>query len=275
MGFLSNIKNKFVKKDQSLESLMTRDNLLRLRFGTILDYRHINDVSIMLGENEYCFYKDKSFIYEEKEEIVGYKSRNDGVSIRIANGFSYRTGNGDSKAIKKVKEIEHKGILYLTNKRVIYVCDKVGFEKKITDITSIQGAYSFLILQIGSKTYKFTTPSADEFIVAFKELCNIDVTKLPEPSETTSNAYDGEITFESGRVDPLYYLVGSALIKTDGYCTYIHRKLFPIKYIRMLKMYEDLIKDGVIADERTEDGRYKVIMSYKDWLENRVKNKQY
>lgn len=275
MGLFNKIKSKTKKNDIGLESLMERDTLLRLRFGSILDYRHIKNVSIMLGENEYCFFKDNAEITEEKEETIGYKSNYDGFSINVARGLSFRTGDGKSQPIKKTKEIEYKGILYLTNKRVIYVSEKIGFDKKIADITSIQGMYGILILQIGSKTYSFTTSYADEFLQVFNDVCSIDITKLPEPRETPVNAYDGEVIFESGKADPLYYLVGSGLIKNGGNPTLIHRRLLPIKYMRIYNIVQDLIKENVIADERTEDGRYKVIMTYEEWLNKRIANKEY
>lgn len=270
MGLFSNFINKVKKDDEILKSLMDKDALLRLRFGTFHDYRHIHDVSIILNENEYCFFKDKCSICDEKEEIAGYKSQHDGVNFRVTQGLSYRTGGSKSNPIKKTKEIEYDGVLYLTNKRVIYVCEKFGFDKKISDITSIQGIYSMLNLQIANKTYRLSTPSAEEFLIAFNEVCMIDITKLPEPKETPSKAYDGEIIFESGKVDPLYYLVGSGLIKTNGHFTYIYRKLNPIQYRRMYNMVEDLIKDNVIIDEIDKDGKYKVIMTYEEWLNRRI-----
>ena len=67
---------------------MDKETLLRLRFGTVLDYAHIKNISIILKENEYCFYKDKCVIYESKEETIGYESDYKGFNVRVASGIN-------------------------------------------------------------------------------------------------------------------------------------------------------------------------------------------
>jgi uncharacterized protein YehS (DUF1456 family) len=130
MGLFNLFKKTNSKNDVKSESLMDKDSLVRLLFGSVMDFKHIKDVSIILEPNEYCFFKDKCFVYEEKEVIEGYKSEYDGVSFKVMKGLNYRIGSGKSKPIKKMKETTYEGILYLTSSRIIFVCEKYGLIKE-------------------------------------------------------------------------------------------------------------------------------------------------
>lgn len=271
MGLLNIFKNK--KED--LLSLMDKETLLRLRFGTVLDYVHIKDISIILKENEYCFYKDKCVIYESKEESVGYESGYNGINFHLTSGVNIKKGKSKSKSIISVKETEYSGILYLTNKRVIFINDTKGFEKPLSAITSVQGISPILTLQINNKSFRFSTPSASEFINVFYELNLMEVDKVLEPKLFPSNVFDEDLFYENAKEDPIYYLVANGLIKNSGRFTAIQREFLPVKYRRLAHIVQSLIDDGIILDERTDEGYYKINIDYTEWITNRIKNKEY
>ena len=225
-----------------------------------------------MKDNEYCFYKDNCILFDSKEETVEYKSEYNGVNINVARGFNISTGHGKAKPIKKIKQIEYKGILYLTNKRIIFINDSKGFDKSISALTSIQGFANSLNLQIGNKYYNFTTQTAEEFLSLFYELKLMDIEKIQDPKNFPLNVFEKNTSYNTAKEDPLYYIVVSGLIKNEGHLTYIMRKLVPVSYKRIYEIINSLIEDKIILDERTSDGNYKINISYEEWLTNRINN---
>ena len=120
-----------------------------------------------------------------------------------------------------------------------------------------------------------STPASAEFISAFYELNLMNIEKIVEPKSFPSNVFDEKTSYNTGKEDPLYYLVATGLIKNEGRFTLILRKFLPIKYRRLYMILESLIEDKIILDERTEEGNYKVNITYEEWLMNRIKNKEY
>ena len=149
------------------KSLMPIDVLKAIDNGQLTK---INTGTLNLGENEFCYYIDKTNIKEQKEVTTGYTGKNGSFSFKFNNGVQYRTGSSAGKAIKEIQTTTYNGILYITNKRIIFTSTKDSFDKTFDKITSILQFNDSINLQIGSKTYTIYTNTAKQFIEVFNLL---------------------------------------------------------------------------------------------------------
>lgn len=153
------------------KSLMGIDGIKTINEGKI---PNIQGTNLNLSNGETCCYMDKAYTFKDKTITTGYTGRNSGVSIRIAKGLSYRTGGGNSQAIREIQRTTYNGILYLTTKRIIYTSQNESFDKTFDKITSIQEAKDGLIIQIGSNTYSIVTNTHSEFMKVFNLIKQIN-----------------------------------------------------------------------------------------------------
>lgn len=128
---------------------------------------NIQGTNLNLASGETCCYMDKAYTFKDKTITTGYTGKTSSVSIRIMKGLSYRTGGGNSQAIRQTQRTTYNGILYITTKRVIFTSEDESFDKTFDKITSIQEAKDGLIIQIGSHTYSIITNTHSEFIKVF------------------------------------------------------------------------------------------------------------
>lgn len=147
-----------------LGSLMSYDIIKQINNG---DLPCISTPNLNLDNNDFCCYMDKGYTFKDKTITTGYTGKNNGVSIRIAKGISYRTGASGSQAIRETQRTKYFGTLYLTTKRLIYSSQNVSFDKPHDKITSIQEAKDGLIIQIGSNTYNIVIDTHSEFMKVY------------------------------------------------------------------------------------------------------------
>lgn len=145
-------------------SLMGSAGLNVIRDGKL---PNIQGTNLNLSSGETCCYMDRAYTFKDKTITTGYTGRSNGVSIRIMKGLSYRTGAGNSQAIRETQRTTYNGILYITTKRVIFTSQDESFDKTFDKITSIQEAKDGLIIQIGSHTYSIITKTHSEFMQVF------------------------------------------------------------------------------------------------------------
>ena len=69
-----------------------------------------------------------------------------------------RISFGQGKPIEHTETLEFKGILYITNKRVILQCKENGFEKLHRYLTAIKPYSNGVELQYGNKTSSLIVP---------------------------------------------------------------------------------------------------------------------
>ncbi len=84
-----------------------------------------------------------------------------------------RWGSGISwsKEIGEHTETQvYSGMLYVTNKRTIFVEKMKGFDKKHTSISAINEFYDGLEIQYGSKTYVIMTDDAARLYELYESL---------------------------------------------------------------------------------------------------------
>lgn len=166
IGWIVDIfKEVFEKNNYNTKSLMSKEIIEKINNGQLPEITITNGVN--LAEGEICHYADTAYTFKDKTVTTGYTGRSSGVSIRLMKGLTYRRGGSGGKAIRETQRTMYKGILFITNKRVIYTSTKETFDKPFDKITSIMEAKDGILLQIGSTTYSIIVPTHSEFIMVF------------------------------------------------------------------------------------------------------------
>lgn len=96
------------------------------------------DVNLMLKNDEVCYYYGSARSYHEKNIITAYKSSSSGVSVGVVRGFSIRSGSSITIPIRSNISETYEGDLYITNKRIILLTKKYGFDLGIDTINAIE-----------------------------------------------------------------------------------------------------------------------------------------
>ncbi|WP_346698204.1 hypothetical protein [Catenibacillus scindens] len=111
---------------------------------------------IVLGKNEICHFVDVAALFTTKKR---YRSSRHGGSYRITKGFTFHLGNSDTVALDEPEYT--KGILYITNNRIIFVASRYGFDQRLNKLTAITPYSDGLTLQFGSKSYNLLLPDSE------------------------------------------------------------------------------------------------------------------
>ena len=114
----------------------------------------LNTEKIFLKNGEICSYIDKAILnIHVKKKItkhVGHSSPGLFKGTRINTGIA--------KPIEYEETKQQKGILYITNKRIIFQASQNAFEKQHRYLTSIEPFSNAVVLQYGDKTYELIVP---------------------------------------------------------------------------------------------------------------------
>lgn len=114
----------------------------------------LNTDKIFLKNGEYCSYIDKAILnIHVKKKMSQHIGRS---SPGLFKGT--RIGTGLTKPIEYEEIKQQKGILYITNQRVIFQAPQNAFDKKHRNLTSIVPFINAVILQYGDKTYELIVP---------------------------------------------------------------------------------------------------------------------
>jgi len=121
----------------------------------------LNTDTIFLKAGESCHYIDKA-IYEKKTVRKRYVRRNTGYSVPgLFKGTRINMGGGKTDVVDSVQYDTHRGILYITNKRLIFVGEQGGFDKKVDDLIAITPYSNCIELQFSKDTYKIFVPDGN------------------------------------------------------------------------------------------------------------------
>lgn len=102
-----------------------------------------------------CHFSERSIRVTEKKS-KHYEGGSKGVSIRIAKGVTYRTGKHKGVPVEDISYVKTKGLLYITNKRIVFVSDGQAFEKKFNTLTACVPYLNAIKLQFGNTTITLT-----------------------------------------------------------------------------------------------------------------------
>lgn len=116
---------------------------------------------IFLKSNEVCHYIDKA-IYEKRITKKRYVRRNNGYSMPgIFKGTRVNMGGGRTDVEENVQYETYRGIIYLTNQRIIFVGDQIGFDKRVNDLVATTPYSNCLELQFSKETYRLFVPDGN------------------------------------------------------------------------------------------------------------------
>lgn len=121
----------------------------------------LNTNKIFLKSGEQCHYIDKA-IYEKKTVKKRYVRKSGGYSVPgIFKGTRINMGGGQTDVVDNVQYEMIRGILYITNKRIIFVGESVGFDRKTDDMVAITPYANCIELQFTNDSYKIFVPDGD------------------------------------------------------------------------------------------------------------------
>lgn len=123
----------------------------------------INTDSLFLKTGEYCIYIDKAIRNIEKTQKVGHFR---GSSYKGILGQPVRYGVGHSHEYQE--NFQYKGILYITNKRVVFQAQDNGFERIHSKLTAIEPFANAVRLQYGDKSFELIVADGNVVNAAIK-----------------------------------------------------------------------------------------------------------
>lgn len=153
MGLLSNILG-IVPGETSpqVTSIFPPAAALRIQSGNL---PRIQADKIILGSGEICHFVDVGVAYTTKTRR---QSNHMGGSYHIAKGFTAHFGQTQSVPISEPHYT--KGVLYITNQRIIFVAQENGFDKKLKTLTAITPYLDGIAFQFGAKSHIILLPDA-------------------------------------------------------------------------------------------------------------------
>lgn len=150
MGFFS----IFLRQQQIRESILpaaARQTLLSGRLPVL------KTENIFLKADEQCVYIDKAILNEHVKKKVYRHIGRSSPGLFKGNRITYGTGFA-----REYEDIEqHKGILYITDRRVIFQSSGHGFDKPHKYLSSIESYINAVILQYGNKSYELIVPDGN------------------------------------------------------------------------------------------------------------------
>lgn len=130
----------------------------------------LNTNKIFLKDKEYCHYIEKA-IYEKRTVKKRYVRNNSGYSVPgLFKGDRIYLGGGKTDVEETPSFEEIRGILYITNQRIIFVGDSSGFEKKIRDLTAITPYLNCVELQFVKENVKVFVPNGNITHAVLKQI---------------------------------------------------------------------------------------------------------
>lgn len=120
----------------------------------------LNTNRILLKKGENCHYIDKA-IYEKKIVKKKYVRNTHGSSFKgiLSDNIRHHYGGGTTDVVDNVHYEMIRGILYITNKRIIFQGAQEGFVMGIGDVIAIQPYGNCVVMQCRKENYKIFVPN--------------------------------------------------------------------------------------------------------------------
>ena len=164
--FYSAAKSPKSKKNQTIThpylSYLTQEELQTIQDGNLPE---ITDVPVILGTGEVAHYFAPARRYITKTKAVGRTGGRGGVSVRVAKGVTVHTGRSAGQTIYDDVTDTFNGSIVLTNRRLIFVAERNGFDVKLSSISAIVPG-TLIMIQSGSKSFMMEIAQPEYFVVA-------------------------------------------------------------------------------------------------------------
>ncbi len=122
---------------------------------------HITVDKLFVNRGEICHYADKAILVVEKKRRVVHSHHMGRSMPGLLKGNRWNTGMSTSYVDEDIESEEHRGILYITNKRIIFSSDSVGFDKQYRYLSSVRPYSNAIELQYGSNIYSLFIPDGN------------------------------------------------------------------------------------------------------------------
>ena len=146
MGLL--FEKKQMQIAESILPLAAKKEILAKRLP------QLNTDRLFLKNGEICSYIDKAILNVKVKKRITQHIGHSGPGLfkgtRIHSGFS--------KPNEYVEIKQQKGILYITNKRVVFKARENAFEKQHRYLSSIEPYSNAIVLQYGQNIYELIVP---------------------------------------------------------------------------------------------------------------------
>lgn len=121
----------------------------------------LNTNKLFLKAGEQCHFVDKA-IYEKRIVNKRVVRRGNSYSMPgLFKGTRINMGGGHSDVVDNIQYEEIRGILYITNQRIIFVGESEGFDKKVSDLIALSPYSNCVELQFSKHTYKIFVPDGN------------------------------------------------------------------------------------------------------------------
>ena len=158
MGFFSGLfGNNNRDDDETIPAIMPTGAIDQIQRGILPT---MNTNQLMMTSGEICHFVERAIRVTEKI-TKHYEGGSQGVSIRIMKGVTYRTRKHKGVPLEDISYIKTKGLLYVTNKRIVFVSDGQGFEKKFKALTACVPYSNAIKLQFGNTTITLMLPDGN------------------------------------------------------------------------------------------------------------------
>lgn len=121
----------------------------------------LNSNKIFLKAGETCHYIDKA-IYEKRTVRKRYVRRNNGYSAPgLFKGTRINFGGGTTDQVDNATYQTLRGILYITNRRIIFQGEQEGFTLKVDDLVAITPYSNCVEIQTSKAQYRIFVPNGN------------------------------------------------------------------------------------------------------------------
>lgn len=158
MGWLSDIfkPKENIEENDTIPPIMPAGAIDQINRGILPKMTTDN---IILTKGEECHFIERAILVTEKIQ-KHYEGSSNGYSIRIIKNVTYRTGKNKGRPVEEIVKEKTKGLVYITDKRIIFLADKNAFEKKYSTLTACAPDSNMIKLQFGTKTFNFIIPNS-------------------------------------------------------------------------------------------------------------------
>lgn len=157
MGIISDLIDNTNHYDETIPAFMPSGAIDQINRGVL---PVMNTNKLILGKGEVCHFSERAIRVTEKKSRH-YEGGSQGVSIRIAKGVTYRTGRHRGTPVDEITYVKTKGLLYITNKRIVFVSDEQAFEKKYKSLTACIPYTNAIKLQFGNAIITLMVPDGN------------------------------------------------------------------------------------------------------------------
>lgn len=107
--------------------------------------------TLLLEQNETCHFMDKCAIVIKKKE-KSYHTKRHGGGYKLTKNYTMYSSGGTTRPLEQEWYEYKEGIVFVTNKRIIFVEPENGFEKKIKSLSAVVPYTDAISLQFGNQT---------------------------------------------------------------------------------------------------------------------------